>query len=664
MALLVESDTPVTLALDRITTLDLSALLEGLDPNRERLTEVVFLGSDGSKQDAVAAPRFVFEQGSYVLHVLPNEGWEGIPAPVVEAGDEGPLPYARIEVRVGTQTFSFSVAPTAPTPVAPIAGTDGDDQVQVQLSAVNATSTFAYQAGGGNDRVALMGGMGVAEGGEGNDSLWGAGGDDGLLGQTGDDMLYGGLGADLLNGGDGNDRLFGGTGNDLLIGGLGNDDVRAGAGDDVLRGGMGVNTLRGEAGNDRFELGVQPRQSTGPFSLATIAFGGDGNDRFETDDTVVVETEAFGGTKEFATLHGGAGQDRIDLRLIESGKFYGGMDDDTILVEQNGERVGFLQAFGGSGNDTVILRGNADIRGGEGNDFLSGGPFATIRGENGDDTIALMDEPDNVENPTGGLVYGGAGNDNIAGAFHDDNLLGGLGNDTITGGLGMDSLYGGDNNDVLSGGGLADAIYGGTGADQIRAEDDDYYPPDVLQIGLWTIADTVYGGSGNDALTANRNGHVLHGDEGDDLIQVFAENRLGNDTSQLYGGSGNDTIEGAGWNNVYGGDGEDVFVVRVDDDNPQNIFILQDFVQGQDLIDVVDTRGQTPLWLTDMVVNDTGAGAGGLLGGGTASLSWSDSPGNGTTIFFDTNGDGGVDAQMIVAGVSNLTVADLAGFFN
>lgn len=666
MALLVQSDVPVTLALDRITTLDLSALLEGLDPATTPLLGAAYFDSYGYELESVAGPRFVIEPGTYTLHVLPNENWAGIPVHAQEEGDEGPVPSARLELRLaGLQLFSVSLTPTMPTEAASLQGTDGDERVRVELADVDATDTVVYRAGLGNDRVSLTGGMGVVEGGDGDDSLWGASGDDGLIGQVGADMLYGGLGADRLDGGTGNDRLFGGAGNDLLIGGEGNDDMRGGAGHDVLRGGMGVNTLRGEAGNDRFELGEQIRPPMGPTGFATVAFGGDGDDRFVMDTTVLVDLGAFGETKGYATLHGGAGRDRIDLGQVESGKFYGGADNDYIYVEQRQERIGSMEAFGGTGDDTIVLLGNANIRGGEGNDFISGGPFATIRGENGDDTIELYGDESATDVPTGGLVYGGAGNDRITGALHDDSLLGGAGNDTIYGGLGIDTLNGGDDNDVLAGGALADELYGGLGADELRAEDDRYYTDDIIQMGLWSIADTLYGGAGNDTLTADRNGHSLYGEEGDDLIQVFAEVRIGTDSSQIYGGIGNDTIEATGWNNVYGGAGEDLFVARVEDNDRSNVYILQDFVQGEDLIDVVDVRGETPVWLSDMAVNTSGEGTSGLLGGGVPSLSWSIYSDNaGTHIFFDTDGDSIADAQMIVLGVLNLSVTDLAGYFD
>ena len=74
------------------------------------------------------------------------------------------------------------------------------------------------QVGDGNDTLA---------GSEGNDSLFGAGGDDKLDGGAGNDKLSGGGGNDFLTGGKGNDRLNGGTGVNSYKGGAGNDTINA-----------------------------------------------------------------------------------------------------------------------------------------------------------------------------------------------------------------------------------------------------------------------------------------------------------------------------------------------------------------------------------------------------------------------------------------------------
>lgn len=95
-------------------------------------------------------------------------------------------------------------------------------------------------------------------------------------GGPGDDSLYGGRKNDVLIGGPGRDMLQGEGGNDILVGGAGNDDLRGdfwrdavfsrpfakpagrdrivgGPGSDTIQGGAGADVLIGGPGNDWFE---------------------------------------------------------------------------------------------------------------------------------------------------------------------------------------------------------------------------------------------------------------------------------------------------------------------------------------------------------------------------------------------------------------------------
>jgi Ca2+-binding RTX toxin-like protein len=58
-----------------------------------------------------------------------------------------------------------------------------------------------------------------ADGGAGNDILYGGGGNNVLVGGSGDDLIVGGASRDILIGGDGMDHLFGVGGDDILVGG-------------------------------------------------------------------------------------------------------------------------------------------------------------------------------------------------------------------------------------------------------------------------------------------------------------------------------------------------------------------------------------------------------------------------------------------------------------
>jgi Ca2+-binding RTX toxin-like protein len=187
-----------------------------------------------------------------------------------------------------------------------------------------------------------------------------------ITGGTGNDILNGAGGNDTINGGGGDDTINGGTGNDTMTGGAGNeiytvdslgdkvveavdggiDEVRSsialstafanvenytfqvstgvsftanaldneitgGIGNDTIDGGDGTDTIKGEGGNDTLTGGIGN----------DILDGGDGND----------------------TLTAGTGQDRLT----------GGVGNDLLVIED----LGFLQAAGGTGEDTLQFKG-------------------------------------------------------------------------------------------------------------------------------------------------------------------------------------------------------------------------------------------------------------------------------------------------------------------
>ena len=178
-------------------------------------------------------------------------------------------------------------------------------------------------AGDGDDAVVLpFGPSGVAIGGEGTDTLSGAG------------ILYGGPGNDVLTGSDsgacenpkGSDcgeTLVGGSGDDVLRGGDGGDSLigdgadspadnrpgtpEPGRGNDVIDGGLGGDTVSyvGRTAGVRVDLADSaPGGSSGERDRITgveNAVGGDGADLLLGND-------------ERNLLTGGAGDDRMDGR--------------------------------------------------------------------------------------------------------------------------------------------------------------------------------------------------------------------------------------------------------------------------------------------------------------------------------------------------------------
>jgi Ca2+-binding RTX toxin-like protein len=113
---------------------------------------------------------------------------------------------------------------------------------------VQPTNADGTSAGDGNDGVTITsskasfvelgGGLNVARGGAGSDSIDGGPSLDWITGGAGRDFLNGGAGSDSLAGNGGNDVLTGGTGSDTLNGGLGTDTFYAqdGTYDHVIKG--------------------------------------------------------------------------------------------------------------------------------------------------------------------------------------------------------------------------------------------------------------------------------------------------------------------------------------------------------------------------------------------------------------------------------------------
>lgn len=95
-------------------------------------------------------------------------------------------------------------------------------------------------------------------------------------------------------------------------------------------------------------------------------------------------------------------------------------------------------AFGGGGDDVLRARGNVSalLAGEAGDDRLLGG--------HGDDTLLAGDGNDSLQGGFGSdILFGGAGTDGLLGGGGDDVLDGGSGDDVLEGGLGFDVLAGG-----------------------------------------------------------------------------------------------------------------------------------------------------------------------------------------------------------------------------
>jgi Ca2+-binding RTX toxin-like protein len=421
--------------------------------------------------------------------------------------------------------------------------------------------------------------------GRDDDTIYAVAGNDTVYGMSGNDTLVGGTGYDRLYGGDGNDTFIvtgtdaaydtfnGGNGVDTLLGGAGDDTIRfynySGADTvEVIDGGTGVNVIAGTSSSDTIDL-----STTTVRNIASIDAGA-GN------DTVI-------GTSNDDAIIGGAGYDRLN----------GGIGNDTFLI--NGADTAYDTFTGGEGVDTILGgAGDDTIRlynysGADTVEVIDGGAGVNvIAGTSSSDTIDLSTTT--VRNIAS--IDAGAGNDTVIGTSNDDTIIGGAGYDRLNGGVGNDTfLISGTDAayDTFNGGNGVDTILGGAGDDTIRLYN--YSGADTVEVidggaGVNVIAGTsssdtidlsattvrniasIDAGAGNDTVTGTSNDDVIIGGAGYD---------------RLYGGLGNDTFLINGTDTAYdtfnGGDGIDTILGGAGDDTIR----LYNY-SGADTVEVID----------------------------------------------------------------------------
>jgi Ca2+-binding RTX toxin-like protein len=216
-----------------------------------------------------------------------------------------------------------------------------------------------------------------ADGGGGNDTIYGNTADNVLQGGSGNDIVYGSWGDDHIFGGTGNDYLSGQEGNDLIYGDAGNDTLVGGSGNDALWGGADSDSLWGGDGQDHL-------------------YGGDGDDFLYGDQADAGGTDVTGQHDDW--LDGGAGNDTLQ----------GGIGFDTLFGGGGDDKL-----YGGGGDDWLQDSfGNNTLRGGDGDDWIwaSGSGDNYISGDAGNDIIgvssAQLSNPDTI-------IQGGSGVDTL-----------------------------------------------------------------------------------------------------------------------------------------------------------------------------------------------------------------------------------------------------------
>ena len=327
-----------------------------------------------------------------------------------------------------------------------------------------------------------------------------------LIGDSGDNVLTGGLADDTLSGLAGDDTLIGLAGDDTLNGGADDDRLDGGAGDDILDGGTGTDTAVFDYSAATANLTLDVTDTTrwkqnadGTWSSGTGA--GYTYQRLMASDGTNAETDYFLNIENFE-IHGGSGNDALT----------GGAGNDRLI---GGAGINVLD--GGAGTDTAVFdyRTSTAVVALDLSDATywkqdSRGEWIYTGATEADYQVFVASGEANYYRNIENLeVYGGAGNDALAGGGYNDIFYGNAGNDNLRGQLGNDILDGGAGDDILAGGGGTDMLYGGADNDKLDG-------------GLHD--DLLDGGAGNDALNGAGNSDRLIGGSGNDILDG------GNDT--------------------------------------------------------------------------------------------------------------------------------------
>jgi Ca2+-binding RTX toxin-like protein len=302
-------------------------------------------------------------------------------------------------------------------------------------------------------------------------TITGTAASDDLSGTTGDDVIYGLGSGDSLAGLEGDDVLEGGEGEDVLSGSGGTDTASYRDKDERVW----VKLSGSNAGQARAGGVDGPVEDT-LWGIENL-WGSDYSDHLIGDDG----DNALNGYAGSDTLRGGGGIDRLE----------GG--DGVDAADFRDRTVGVVLALNGSTTVRAVI-------GGVNEDYVR-----------------------NIEN-----IYGGSGDDVLAGDANDNRLSGGAGDDVLSGGAGRDRYDGGEGRDALD---FRSIASGGTISLSGGYANDGEYPENIENI------EDVYGSAGANHIIGNDQENRLLGSGGDDRIQG------GGGFDTLDGGSGFDMVD-------------------------------------------------------------------------------------------------------------------------
>ncbi|MGF1522702.1 MAG: DUF4347 domain-containing protein [Leptolyngbyaceae cyanobacterium] len=326
----------------------------------------------------------------------------------------------------------------------------------------------------------------------------------------------------------------------------GSIDVSGNTDDDILffadtTTNVGI-TINGDAGADSIVSGDNDDTIFGGAGADEIGVGNGNNtvDAGSEDDFVYSLNNAISGTNQ---INLGSGDNEAWLQA----------GNNTITIEGNGNNTIGI----GTGNDSVTV--------GDGDDFVY-----SVDGGGGTNTI-------NLGGGTNTAWFQG-GNNTITAGNGDNNIGVGTGNDTVTTGSGNDFVY------SVDGGGGDDELNLGDGENTVFVRNGNY------DITTGADNDEINLGSGTDTVDAG---------DGDNIIfQISPGGTIGNKT--ITTGSGNDFVElgngtadidlgtnigesNGGFDVATGGNDGETYTLN---QGNAGFLRVQDFVQGEDLLDI------------------------------------------------------------------------------
>ena len=310
--------------------------------------------------------------------------------------------------------------------------------------------------------------------------------------------------------------------------------------------------------NEVADVSIEDASSAPNVTLTGITAGGDENQPLEVTaqslNATLMDTPDVGsltGTELVLSLNpiaGQAGQGAVLVTVTD-----GGLDGDLSTTDDNGSfsrefqvTIGHELGHVAVAAESLITADGTRLNITPGALVLHAGMFASSPNEGGEEHFTLGNGPDQGDgsksvivtrgdganavtatftNVTSIVFDGGPGNDSLtvgadlavpvlaSGGAGSDSLQGGAQDDDLRGGFGADLLEGREGNDVFSGGGGADTMLGGGGNDTA---------------GSLSDADEFSGGVGG------RDGIVVHGTDGDDVINVHWEILFHNDDDHIH----------------------------------------------------------------------------------------------------------------------------------